>query len=116
MKKNYIVIAILSLILINPSFLNTHDEGQIATRAAIQAKSITLFYYPSCPYCHKVINFLKKINHLNDVALVNCDQPQNLALLIKLSNGRQCPFLFDEEKNIKMLESSDIIQYLATRF
>lgn len=78
---------------------------------------IELFIYSSCPWCSKVVNYLKQIGHFDDVIIVNASLPQNLNRLQKLTGDAQCPCIIDSEKNIKfMLESSDIITYFATRW
>lgn len=78
---------------------------------------IKLFVYPRCPYCIKVINYLKSSNNQDKVQIIDVTQAQNLQELRQLNNNNtQCPFLYDQEKNVKMLESLDIIEYLKKRF
>lgn len=79
-------------------------------------KTIRLYIFQHCPFCLKVINHLKSINHINDVELVTVDTPEKRDELQKLSGGLQVPFLHDIEKNIKMLESADIIKHFSARF
>ena len=82
-----------------------------------QKNQIKLYIYPNCPYCKKVINYLKSINQFDNVAIVDVTNNGNMQELLALNNkNTQCPFLYDPEKNIKMLESDDIITYLSTRF
>jgi len=83
----------------------------------IEKTQIKLYVYPNCPYCHKVINFLRAKNNLEKITIVDVTNKTNMQELLSLNKGNtQCPFLYDPEKNIKMLESSDIIKYLSTRF
>lgn len=80
-------------------------------------KQIKLFIYPSCPYCHKVINFLKEIGKLDQITIMNVQKKENMTELLSLTNNNtQCPYLFDEINNIGMHESDDIIAYFKTRF
>ena len=79
--------------------------------------NIKLYSYPNCPYCKKVINYLKSINKLDNITIVDVSNRANMQELLAINNNNtQCPFLYDPEKNVKMLESDDIIKYLSTRF
>lgn len=73
---------------------------------------INLYILPTCPYCKKVIDYLKTTN-LN-YNLFDINEEKNLDVLMKMGGKRQVPFLFDNEKNITMYESSDIIEFLKT--
>lgn len=73
---------------------------------------LELFIKETCPYCHKVMNYLdengfeyKKINVANKL---------NEEALIKIGGKSQVPFLMDREHNIEMYESGDILEYLKT--
>ena len=71
-----------------------------------------LYYRPTCPYCVKVLNYVKEKNialELRDIAA----NSQFAHELIIQGGKQQVPFLVDEEKGVKMYESSDIIAYLA---
>jgi glutaredoxin len=73
---------------------------------------INLYILPTCPYCKKVIDFLKTTD-LN-YNLFDINEEKNLTVLMEMGGKRQVPFLFDSEKNITMYESSDIIEFLKT--
>lgn len=128
-KKNstsfFIIICISTLISCsysNKQESNTSHKkitvGKVMKDQTNNEKSIIkLYIYPNCPYCKKVINFLRTKNNLEKITLVDVTNKTNMQELLEVNNGNtQCPFLFDTEKNIKMLESDDIIQYLSTRF
>lgn len=69
-----------------------------------------LYILESCPYCRKVMDFLKDKNiqyHKFDIS--NND---NKLRLLALGGKEQVPFLFNEDTNEKMYESADIIKYL----
>lgn len=78
--------------------------------------SVKLYVFKNCPYCHKVINFLKQIGHIDKVVVLDASQPQNYKDLVALSGDSQVPFLHDEPLSKKMLESADIMKYFKTRF
>lgn len=87
------------------------------TNSNQEKTQIKLYSYPNCPYCKKVINYLKSINQLEKITVIDVTNSSTMQELKKLNNNNtQCPFLYDPERNIKMLESSDIIKYLSTRF
>lgn len=91
----------------------------VSTLATHQKKtsSVKLFIYPSCPYCKKVVNYLKSSGQINKVEIIDATKRTHLDELKRLNNNNtQCPFLYDPEKNVKMLESLDIIEYLKKRF
>lgn len=73
---------------------------------------LKLFILDSCPYCHKVMDFLndKKIKYEK----INIEDKNSEEILIRIGGKRQVPFLVDNERNIQMYESNDIIEYLKT--
>lgn len=73
---------------------------------------IKLFILESCPYCHKVIDFLEK-EHIN-YEKINIENKESELALIRMGGKRQVPFLIDSDRNIQMYESNDIIEYLKT--
>lgn len=79
-------------------------------------KVVKLYVYKNCPYCHKVINYLKKHGVADKVLIISADNVQGYAELQKLSQSTQCPFMYDEINNVKMLESSEIIKYFTKLF
>lgn len=72
---------------------------------------LELFILETCPYCHRVMDFLneKEIEYKK----IDISFPPNEQLLINLGGKRQVPFLVDKDNNTMMYESSDIIDYLA---
>ena len=73
---------------------------------------IKLFILETCPYCHKVMDFLEH-EHMNYEKIDITDKDSESAL-IRMGGKRQVPFLVDSERNIQMYESNDIIEYLKT--
>ena len=73
---------------------------------------LDLFILETCPYCHKVMHFLdeNKIKY-NKIDTSNKASEESL---IKIGGKRQVPFLVDNDRNIQMYESDDIIEYLKT--
>ena len=73
---------------------------------------LDLYILETCPYCRKVMSFLSENNikfHKFDVSNKN-----NIQKLLALGGKEQVPFLFDEESDMKMYESDDIIEYLKS--
>ena len=73
---------------------------------------IELFILETCPYCQKVLNFLE--NKDIHYRLINIANKESEESLIKIGGKRQVPFLVDNERNVQMYESDDIIEYLKT--
>jgi len=74
---------------------------------------IKLFIKETCPYCKKVIDYLKTTNIKYDLLDI-LKEKSFMDELLRLGKINQVPFLFDTEKNITMYESKDIIEYLKT--
>lgn len=118
----------LALLLILPNCAQTEYETNESERELMNqqdlipsenktARAIKLFIYPNCPYCKNVIAALRASGDLSKVVVLDANNPTYFAELKQLTNGNtQCPFIFDEEKNIKMHESKDIIKYFQKRF
>lgn len=104
--------------LIENEFMNNDDDDDAEiTRRYQTSGMIKLFIYPSCPYCQKVMTTLRDSGNMSKILILDASIPKYLAELKRLTNGNmQCPFIFDEEKNIKMYESKDIIKYFQKRF
>jgi len=107
----------VALLLVLPNCLQTNQTIHKNETISDNTNMIKLFVYPTCPYCHKVINFLRDSGNLDNVLVLDASTPQYFAELKQLTNGNtQCPFIFDEENNVKMHESKDIIKYFQKIF
>ena len=71
-----------------------------------------LYILENCPYCHKVMDFLKE-NKI-EYNKIDINDKKNEDELVSLGGKRQVPFLVDTDRNIQMYESSDIIEYLRS--
>lgn len=73
---------------------------------------LTLYYYPTCPYCRKVTKFIDR-NNLEKIELKNINQNQEAeAKLIDVGGKRQVPCLFIDDE--PLYESDDIIDWLKS--
>ncbi|MBI2344711.1 glutathione S-transferase N-terminal domain-containing protein [Candidatus Dependentiae bacterium] len=114
-KKKFMGLFLVIVLFTFPNCADTKKDVTVSTLLDNKRNTpeIKLFIYRSCPYCQRVINFLKSSNQEHKVQILDASQPAILEELRKLNNNNtQCPFLYDPEKNIKMLESLDIIEYL----
>ncbi|HSW76174.1 MAG TPA: glutathione S-transferase N-terminal domain-containing protein [Candidatus Saccharimonadales bacterium] len=108
MNKFFLVALICSSIFLTiPHYVQTAQTSK---------PTIKLYVYPGCPYCSRVVKFLKDIDQLKNVKILDANQPEHYKDLVELSGGTQVPFLHDEPRSVKMLESKDIIKYFRTRF
>lgn len=73
---------------------------------------IYLFILETCPYCKKVMKFMDE----NGIKYnkINIENKASEESLINIGGKRQVPFIVDNERNIQMYESSDIIEYAKT--
>ena len=73
---------------------------------------LDLYILQTCPYCKKVLAFAEEKGiSLNKIDIADSKHEETL---ITLGGKRQVPFLADNERNVQMYESSDIIEYLKT--
>ncbi|MEM3127282.1 MAG: glutathione S-transferase N-terminal domain-containing protein [Candidatus Woesearchaeota archaeon] len=80
-------------------------------------KKIKLYQYSYCPFCAKVRNKINELNIQDKVELISIENSSELKEFVKKEAGKlQVPFLVDENKNIKMLESDDINDYLEQNY
>lgn len=75
---------------------------------------IELFMLEFCGYCKKVISFLDE--HDIPYKTIDISNKANEDALIQTGGKRQVPFLLDKNKNIKLYESDDIINYLKKEY
>ena len=70
-----------------------------------------LYYRPECPFCQKVLSFIKESGM--EVELKDIAEESNLNELMEKGGKKQVPFLVDEGKDTSMYESDDVINYLT---
>lgn len=75
---------------------------------------LTLYYRPTCPFCHKVLEAASTL----DVELEKKDITDlaNTEALVARGGKRQVPYLVDSELGVEMYESNDIIDYLTEHY
>lgn len=73
---------------------------------------LDLYILEHCPYCKKVMSYMDE-NHIK-YNKINTENKIYEEALIKIGGKRQVPFLVDNDRNIQMYESSDIIEYVKT--
>lgn len=73
---------------------------------------LDLYILETCPYCKKVMNFMNE--HNINYNKIDTASPESEQTLVRLGGKRQVPFLVDNERNIQMYESNDIIEYVKT--
>lgn len=76
---------------------------------------LELYQKESCPYCHKVRQ------EFENMGVDYCIKPMpdgstRRKELIELGGKEQVPFLVDTDKNVKMYESEDIINYVKENY
>ena len=74
---------------------------------------LELFIRDDCPYCHRVLNYMRS----HDIELVTYDinyDANAVKRLVEVGGKRQVPCLFID--GAPMYESTDIIEFLAKKF
>ncbi len=74
-----------------------------------------LYYLPTCPFCQKVLDFLKEHDDKLKITLKSISEEENLSELMEKGGKRQVPFLIDTDEDFALYESDDIIEYLRKR-
>lgn len=71
---------------------------------------LDLFVLDTCPYCRKVMDFMKE----NNIAYNKFDtsDSDNTLRLLTIGGIDQVPFLYNPQTNDKLYESDKIIEYL----
>lgn len=73
---------------------------------------IDLFILETCPYCKKVMKYMDENNmKYNKIDITNKASEESL---INIGGKRQVPFMVDNDRNVQMYESNDIIEYVKT--
>lgn len=73
---------------------------------------LDLFILENCPYCNKVRKYMDE--HKIKYRKIDISDKPSEESLIRIGGKRQVPFLIDNNRNIQMYESDDIIEYLKT--
>jgi len=76
---------------------------------------LTLFYKPSCPFCHRVIDEIDALGVSLSLKDVSSDASL-LEELISIGGKKQVPFLVDTEKGVQMYESADILTHIKDNY
>ena len=75
---------------------------------------LKLYVRTGCPYSAAV---LAKINDLGvNVLTLNVADPGVADELIRVGGEKREPFFYDDEKDIKMYESDEIVDYLEEQY
>lgn len=76
---------------------------------------IQLYTSNYCPYCKKVEAYLKEQGFEYERLNVGENTAYRDAV-VKLGGKMQIPFLVDQERNVSLYESEDIIAYLKEQY
>lgn len=98
-----------------PFYLSSSEQKEIykqKTALNVKFKNYTLYINPKCPYCIKVLKFMKRNNIT--LPIKNVESVKNKQELISIGGKSQVPCLVIDGK--ALYESNDIISYLETHF
>ncbi|MFW6281882.1 MAG: glutaredoxin family protein [bacterium] len=74
-------------------------------------QELKLFYFSTCPFCRKVLKFIKKNNVEDNIVLKNIHEDRKAKEELKEVGGKeQVPCLFIDGK--PLYESNSIIEWL----
>ena len=76
---------------------------------------LELFYFPQCPFCHRVLIVIDDLGIKNKIEFLNINENQDAANRLRNDTGRTTvPCLYID--NSPMFESSDIVKLLTEKF
>lgn len=75
---------------------------------------LTLYTKPGCPYCAKVKEFVSE-NHIS-LTEKSTDEPGVFEEILERGGLKQVPLLIDDEDNIPIYGSDEVIAELHKRF
>lgn len=75
---------------------------------------LTLYVETGCPFCERVLDTGVDLDI--DFELKNIAEPGVIAELVERGGKQQVPFLVDDENDVEMYESDDIVAYLKERY
>lgn len=93
--------------LVSLDELIAYTEEKVYTQ---ERPHLVLYYRPSCPYCRKVENYLRKEKKWDSIEKKDIQNQKALNELIKKGGKRQVPCLMINDK--PMYESNDILNWL----
>jgi glutaredoxin 3 len=76
---------------------------------------LNLYVSDGCPYCNKVLSFLKS-NNIEYNSILAPRGSKNREKLLALGGQHQVPFLQDTDRDVTMYESDDIIEYVGQHY
>lgn len=86
-----------------------YESQRTTNTPCVEKVTLVLYSRSQCPYCKKVIKFLKSVNKKIPIKDIGKDSSAAKELL-KVGGKKQVPCLFINEE--PLYESSDIIQWL----
>jgi|GEM_PF-956221 glutaredoxin 3 len=93
--------------LVSLNELIAYTEEKVYTQ---ERPHLVLYYRPSCPYCKKIENYLRKEKKWDSIEKKNIQNQKALDELIKKGGKRQVPCLMINDK--PLYESNDILNWL----
>ena len=75
---------------------------------------LTLYVKTGCPYCAKVLRTVDALKL--EVIYKNRDQEGVIDELVEQGGKSQFPYLVDDERDVEMYESDDIVAYLREHY
>ena len=78
---------------------------------------IQLYFDPACPFCVRVLDFLAEEQIPFEKKQISLGaQSDNRKELVAMTGRSTVPFLVDPERDVRMHESLDIIDYIRTHY
>lgn len=75
---------------------------------------LTLYVKTGCPYCAMVLHTVEELGL--EITQKNISDNAVAEELIERGGKRQVPYLIDDDRNIQMYESADIVEYLEEHY
>jgi len=108
-----LVFSMLALLASGPTSL-TAAPAESVEISQVEEHNLVLYYRPTCPYCVRVIDYLKRHKEIK-VQLKNISSDAKARKeLIEIGGKQQVPCLFID--GVPLYESRDIIAWLSENY
>ncbi|MDB5195337.1 MAG: hypothetical protein JWO84_521 [Parcubacteria group bacterium] len=75
---------------------------------------ITLYINPACPFCQKTLEVAREVGA--PLTVKNIHDEGVADELVRIGGKKQMPFMVDDEDEVSMYESEDIMAYLHQKY
>jgi glutathione S-transferase len=93
------------------------DDSPYALDSIGTCPMIQIYFDPGCPYCVRVLDHLERTEIPYEKKQISLRADSEIRRELVVLGGRsQVPFLHDPERDVRMFESEDIVEYIDRHY